>query len=143
MTVREPPSERISQCDASSPSEEAKLRDSLKRCSPETVEAAVAFRATGRTLYVPTIVVGVIERYVERDLRPKLKNASDDLHLIEDLALDSLTLMETVVLLEEVLHVTIHNEELRPLRTLGDVKEFVDCKVRGVPLPARWLGREP
>ncbi|MCF7687650.1 MAG: hypothetical protein K9N01_05050 [Cephaloticoccus sp.] len=29
----------------------------------------------------------------------------------------------------------INNEELRNLRTVGDVKTFIDCKVRGLPLP--------
>jgi len=72
---------------------------------------------------------------VEPDLRTKLKDADDDLRLIEDLGVDSLTMMEIVILVEEVLHMAINNEELRNLRTVGDVKTFIDCKVRGLPLP--------
>ncbi|MBI4623017.1 MAG: hypothetical protein HY736_07330 [Verrucomicrobia bacterium] len=30
---------------------------------------------------------------------------------------------------------TINNDELRNLRTVGDVKTFIDCKIRGLPLP--------
>jgi 3-hydroxyacyl-[acyl-carrier-protein] dehydratase len=30
---------------------------------------------------------------------------------------------------------SINNDELRNLRTVGDVKTFIDCKVRGLPLP--------
>jgi 3-hydroxyacyl-[acyl-carrier-protein] dehydratase len=30
---------------------------------------------------------------------------------------------------------TINNDELRVLRTVGDVKTFIDCKIRGLPLP--------
>ncbi|MBA3849221.1 MAG: FabA-like domain protein, partial [Opitutus sp.] len=30
---------------------------------------------------------------------------------------------------------SINNEELRHLRTVGDVKTFIECKVRGLPLP--------
>ncbi|MBI5690904.1 MAG: hypothetical protein HZC55_12520 [Verrucomicrobia bacterium] len=30
---------------------------------------------------------------------------------------------------------SINNEELRNLRTVGDVKTFIDCKIRGLPLP--------
>jgi len=30
---------------------------------------------------------------------------------------------------------SINNEELRHLRTIGDVKQFIECKVRGLPLP--------
>lgn len=110
--------------------EEANLRDALKRCPQETVEAAVLYRQSGDQRWVRTIVLGVIERFVERDLRPKMRAGDPSLRLAEELAMDSLTMMETVMLLEEVLQITIDNDELRPLRTLGDVQTFVDAKLR-------------
>jgi len=115
--------------------DEAALRESLKRCSPSTFEAAVQFRKTNNAEHVPAVVIGVIERFVEPDLRIKLKDADDDLRLIEDLGIDSLTMMEIVILVEDVLQMSINNEELRNLRTVGDVKTFIDCKIRGLPLP--------
>lgn len=117
------------------PEDEATLRESLKRCSPSTFEAAVQFRRTGNPEHMPAVVIGVVERFVEPDLRAKLKDADDDLRLIEDLGIDSLTMMEIVILVEEVLQLTINNDELRNLRTVGDVKLFIDCKIRGLPLP--------
>lgn len=117
------------------PEDEATLRESLKRCSPSTFEAAVQFRKTANPEHVPAVVIGVIERFVEPDLRIKLKDADDDLRLIEDLGIDSLTMMEIVILVEDVLQMSINNEELRNLRTVGDVKTFIDCKIRGLPLP--------
>ncbi len=117
------------------PEDEAALREALKRCSPSTFEAAVQFRKTGNAEHVPAVVIGVIERFVEPDLRIKLKDADDDLRLIEDLGIDSLTMMEIVILVEDVLQMTINNDELRNLRTVGDVKTFIDCKIRGLPLP--------
>jgi 3-hydroxyacyl-[acyl-carrier-protein] dehydratase len=117
------------------PEDEAALREALKRCSPSTFEAAVQFRRTGNAEHVPAVVIGVIERFVEPDLRMKLKDADDDLRLIEDLGIDSLTMMEIVILVEDVLQMTINNDELRNLRTVGDVKTFIDCKIRGLPLP--------
>jgi len=118
-----------------SPEDEVALREALKRCSPSTFEAAVQFRKTGNPEHLPAVVIGVVERYVEPELRVKLKDAADDLRMIEDLGIDSLTMMEIVILVEDVLHMTINNEELRNLRTVGDVKAFIDCKVRGLPLP--------
>ena len=115
--------------------DEAALRDALKRCSPSTFEAAVQYRKTGNAEHVPAVVIGVIERFVEPELRVKLKDADDDLRLIEDLGIDSLTMMEIVILVEDVLQMTINNDELRNLRTVGDVKTFIDCKIRGLPLP--------
>ena len=115
--------------------DEAALREALKRCSASTFEAAVQFRKTGNPEHLPAVVIGVIERFVEPDLRMKLKDADDDLRLIEDLGIDSLTMMEIVILVEDVLQMSINNDELRNLRTVGDVKTFIDCKVRGLALP--------
>jgi 3-hydroxyacyl-[acyl-carrier-protein] dehydratase len=117
------------------PEDEATLREALKRCSPSTFEAAIQFRKTGNAEHVPAVVIGVIERFVEPDLRTKLKDADDDLRLIEDLGIDSLTMMEIVILVEDVLQMSINNDELRNLRTVGDVKTFIDCKLRGLALP--------
>jgi acyl carrier protein len=115
--------------------DEIALRDTLKRCSPASVEAAIQFRKTNDANLVPLVVIGVIERFVEADVRPKLRQGDDELRLVEDLGVDSLTMMEIVILVEDVLQMQINNEELRNLRTVGDVKLFIDCKVRGLPLP--------
>jgi 3-hydroxyacyl-[acyl-carrier-protein] dehydratase len=117
------------------PEDEVALREALKRCSPSTFEAAVQFRKTGNPEHVPAVVIGVIERFIEPDLRQKLRDADDDLRVIEDLGVDSLTMMEIVILVEDVLQLSINNDELRNLRTIGDIKTFIDCKIRGLPLP--------
>jgi acyl carrier protein len=121
--------------------EEVLLRDSLKRCSPATIEAAIEFRRTGSPELIPPVVLGIVERFVEPDQRQRLKHADPNLRIIEDLGVDSLTLMEVVLLVEESLKITIKNEELRNLRTLGDIQMFIDCKVTGkpVPTPTRFL----
>jgi 3-hydroxyacyl-[acyl-carrier-protein] dehydratase len=111
------------------------LRDALKRCPASTYEAAYQFRQTANPAHLPAIILGVIERYVEPAVRAKLRKPDDDLRLIEDLGIDSLTMMEIVILAEEVLRISINNEELCQLRTLGDVRKFIECKVRGLPLP--------
>ena len=54
----------------------------------------------------------LVERYLERDLRPKLRRPASDLLLTDDLGIDSLTMMEIVMLAEEVLQITITSEEL-------------------------------
>ena len=109
----------------SPPEDDPALRDALKRCSLATYYAACKFKASGRSEDLRTLVVGVIERFVERELRPKLAEASDALRLREDLAIDSLTMMEVVMIAEEVLQITVSNEELTQLRTLGDVVAFI------------------
>lgn len=77
------------------------------------------------------IVTGIIERYVDPEVRPKLAEGSESLRFIEDLALDSLTMMEIVMLVEEVTGLSISNDELRGLATVGDIRLFIDRKARG------------
>ena len=56
--------------------------------------------------------------------------------IADDLGIDSLTMMEIVMLAEEVLQLTIASEELCRLRTLDDAQQFIAAKVRGDPAPA-------
>jgi len=125
---------------AFTPQDEAALRDALKRCSPATREAASGFRRTGSAEFLPAIVHGLIEHYVEREARAKLARADDDLRLVEDLAIDSLTMLEIVFLAEDVLQISIDNEDLRPFRTVGDIKRFLASRLQrglqGSPGPA-------
>ena len=111
--------------------DDAKLGETLKRCAPETRDAARRFRQTGDFAYLPAVVRGVIARYVESERRPLLETAKSELRLIDDLGIDSLTMMEIVMLTEEVLPITISNEELRHLRTLGEIEQFITSKLRG------------
>ena len=107
---------------------EVSLHDVLKHCSTATYEAACHYRKTGDTRLLSAIVGGVIERYVERDVRARLGPMRDDLRLIEDLGLDSLTMMEIVSQMEDALRITISDAALRHFRTLGDVRRYVECR---------------
>jgi acyl carrier protein len=116
---------------------EAQIKEALRRCSTETVDAALAYRQTGDVAHLPAVIFGIVSRYVDPGLRPRLSAPGvEDLRVVEDLGLDSLTIMEVVMLVEEVARVTISNNNLRDLRTLGDIKTFVDCRARGVEPPA-------
>ena len=111
------------------------VMDALKRCSPSTREAAREFRRTGNPDFLPAIIDGLIEHFVESGAQAKLASGDDSLRLVEDLGIDSLTMLEIVSLAEDVLQVSIDNGEIRPFRTVGDVKRFVASKLeRSVPL---------
>jgi 3-hydroxyacyl-[acyl-carrier-protein] dehydratase len=111
------------------PTELSQLQDTLKRCSPETLEAACQFRRTGNLTYLRPVICGVIQRYVEREFRSRLESGDSNLRLVEDLGLDSLTLMEIVVMAEDVLRISVSNDEMTTLRTIGDVQQFITSKV--------------
>lgn len=106
--------------------DDALLRETLKHCAPSTYEAACLFRKTARPEYLPAIILGIIGRYVEPDLRERLRQPANQLQLREDLGLDSLTLMEIVIRVEDVLQISIRDDELRQFRTLGEVRELIE-----------------
>jgi acyl carrier protein len=127
----------------STPEDDPALRETLKRCSPATYYAACKFRKGGQPEDLRGVVVGVIERFVERELRPKLQQADDALRLREDLGLDSLTMMEVVMIAEDVLCITVSNEELTHLKTLGDVQAFIARKIASPQQPVASASGEP
>jgi acyl carrier protein len=113
----------------SSPQDDPALREALKRCSPATYYAACKFKSHGRSEDLRAVIFGIVERFVERELRPKLLEANEGLRLSEDLGIDSLTMMEIVMIAEDVLPISVSNEELTKLRTLGEVHAFVVSKL--------------
>ncbi|MFI5337346.1 MAG: phosphopantetheine-binding protein [Opitutales bacterium] len=96
----------------------------LKRCPVATLEAARQFRRTRSTAAVPEIVQGVIARHVDRERQGVLQPPRSDLRLVEDLGLDSLSLIEISITLEDVFEVRLSDERLRRLQTLGEVERY-------------------
>ena len=116
---------------------EEDLKELLKRCPPGTYEAALAFRKNKDIDKVEPIVMGIIDRHLEPDQREILNKSDESLRMYEDLGMDSLTMLEIVMMVEQTLQVSIDNEELRDLRTMGDVKAYLEAKAKGEKPPVR------
>jgi 3-hydroxyacyl-[acyl-carrier-protein] dehydratase len=108
------------------------VTETMRRCPPRAVEAAIAFQESRDPALAPAIVLGVIERFAEPAMREKVRNADDSARLFDDLAIDSLMMVEIVMTIEQVMQVSAPDEELRTLRTIGDVKKYMDAKIRGI-----------
>jgi 3-hydroxyacyl-[acyl-carrier-protein] dehydratase len=111
------------------PFNEENLRESMRRCPADAVTAAISYAQNHDVKLLPTIVLGIIERFVEPDVRPKLREGGDDVRLAQDLGIDSLLMVEIVILVEEVLSIHVENEELRTLQTIGDLKAYLEKKL--------------
>ncbi|NBU86330.1 MAG: FabA-like domain protein [Verrucomicrobia bacterium] len=107
----------------SDPTVEEDLKELLKRCPVGTYEAALSFRKDKDISQVETIVLGIIDRHLEPEQR--------------EILADSETMLEVVMLVEQTLEVSIDNEELRDLRTIGDVKAYLNAKAKGEEPPKR------
>jgi 3-hydroxyacyl-[acyl-carrier-protein] dehydratase len=114
--------------------QEAKLRESFKRCSPETLEAILSFRREHDLDAVIVCVHGIIERYLKLEPGEHIAQRPDSTRLGEDLGIDSLTMLEIVMSIEEALDFRAEDADVRNIRTLGDVRRYVDDRVHGRPV---------
>jgi 3-hydroxyacyl-[acyl-carrier-protein] dehydratase len=117
-----------------SENELAEIKDELRRCSPETLAAAIRFREQGDQTAIANVVYGLIELYQPATAKLPLKDANDDTRLSEDLGLDSLSLLEMVFAIEGVLKIHVESEQLREVRTIGKLNQFLRDKLATVPL---------
>lgn len=113
--------------------EDAGLREILKRCSPSTYEAARVFRQTGNPRYLPAIVRGILQPFVDESLQSKLEGSSEDLLLSQDLGIDSLALMEVAIVAEDAVGFPVDSEELRRVRTVGEMERALAVKTQTLP----------
>src|SRR5580658_6065402 len=77
------------------------LLEIRKRFSGSTYNAARLLRRTGHPRFIPAVVCGILERYAESRPALELRSAGDGLRLAEDLGLDSLTLTDVGIALED------------------------------------------
>lgn len=110
-------------------SRRAEITSALKRCSAQTIEAALRFQETRNPADVSAVVYGILERELPEEAAGTLANAPGTSRLVEDIGLDSLGLMEAVMSVEEVLGITIDNSELRKVATLEDLNGFIRQKL--------------
>jgi acyl carrier protein len=100
------------------------LRKSFKRCREGTVEAIIDLRRGGDPVHVPTIVRGIVWRYVQPDARPIVEEATPETPLVA-LGIDSLMMLEVVLDVQDALDLVIEDADLRRMQTIGDVIEFL------------------
>jgi len=74
------------------------LKELLKRCPAGTYEAARQFRESKDVSKIEQIVIGIIERHLEPEQKEILLKSDDSLRMYEDLGMDSLTMLEVVMM---------------------------------------------
>jgi 3-hydroxyacyl-[acyl-carrier-protein] dehydratase len=105
-----------------------KLRRSFKRCDEATIDAILSFRKTGDPSLVSVITRGIIARYLRSETRDFFASAAPETPLIT-LGVDSLTMLEIVLDVQEALDISVEDSELKQLRTVGEVNELLAEKI--------------
>lgn len=106
------------------------LLETLRHCSPDTRETALRFHRTRDAALLAPLLRGLVARSLDRERQPRLHGPAERTRLVEDLGLDSLAMLEIVLLIEEVLGLRLDDGELRACRTLADFERLVAGKVR-------------
>ena len=106
----------------------AALEKQFRKCSPETIRAIYDFKRERRLELVPQIVQGIARKYISADAAQQLTEAGGDVTLAS-LGVDSLTLMELILDVQDALDVTITDDELRFVQTLEGVSALLRSKL--------------
>ncbi|HEV7869549.1 MAG TPA: acyl carrier protein [Chthoniobacteraceae bacterium] len=104
------------------------LRRTFKRCSPETLESILSFRRTGNLEEIPVIVRGIVRRFLREETRAIFDQAGPETSLAS-LGVDSLTMLEIILDVQEALDISIEDSELKQMQTVGDVDQFLLQKI--------------
>lgn len=119
--------------DSKPPSENytAPIPDELLKHLPARVqEAYKRFARTGDMDAADEVVLAIIKDHVPArkiaHIPPVLTDAST---LMGDLGIDSVSIADALYVLEDVFDVSISNQDLAKLRTLGDLKTFLRSKL--------------
>lgn len=107
-------------------------RQKLQGHPPGTVLAYERFRENRDPAHLNALVFEIL-RYHHADpasLSPE--NMHDQIHLSQDMGMDSVAMIESVFLLEDLLGISIPNADLEKLQTLGDLRDYLRQRLREI-----------
>jgi acyl carrier protein len=107
----------------------------LTRLPAEAQAAFRKFRESGDEASLRIVVLASVRDFMPRNAAQseRTEPLRDDERLIEDLGFDSLAVAETVFFFEDLFKVTIRNEELLSMRTVGELCTYVARRIRELP----------
>ena len=112
---------------------EDRLEEELRRAPKGTREALQAFKENGDLKQLEIFARGIIARNIDDDYADVLAEANDETRMIDDLGIDSLTMIEIAITFEDALDIELIDEELRELQTLGDVRQYLIKQIDSRP----------
>ena len=98
--------------------------------------AYVDFAEKGELASLDVVVLGVLQFYLAKKPKESLDTLPGSTRLIEDLGGDSLTMMDTVFMVESLFDIKIDDNDLVRLETLDSLREHLRQLVKDNATPA-------
>ncbi len=109
-----------------SPADAKKRADeSLVGFPPRIITAYHAFAETGDQASLDVVVLGVLHFYLAKKPKESLDTFPGTTRLVEDLGCDSLTMMDTVFMVESLFDIKLDDAELPRILTLDDLRKYL------------------
>jgi len=86
--------------------------------------------ATGDEEALTGLVIDVLNYYLPKGSIARTNVAwPEDARLVEDLGFDSLATIETVFFIEDLFQISVSNDEIMKVSTVGDLRRFLRGKI--------------
>jgi acyl carrier protein len=106
----------------------------LLRFPAEVRDAYQSFRRSGDEAALRVVILAAVRDFMPRgSAQSRAEPLRLEQRLIEDLGFDSLAVAETVFFFEDLFKVTIKNEDILALHTVGELCDFVARRLREQP----------
>ena len=105
-------------------------REKLGRLPAAALRSYDEFTKTGSEQALGVLVVEVLKYFLAKKLDQKGEvRWVDNVRLLEELGFDSLATIETVFFFEDLFQISVSNDEIAKVKTLGDLRRFVRDKL--------------
>jgi 3-hydroxyacyl-[acyl-carrier-protein] dehydratase len=105
------------------------FKDLLKRCPEGTLEALLLFLEKNDLSALDVFIVGVLKHHIEPEYEELLDGDRDALSFIDDLGIDSMSMIEIVMVVEECLGINLDNQDLVKIQTYSDLETYIRVKL--------------
>ena len=106
-----------------------RLEEELRRSPEGTREALEAFKSSGDLSQLERFAHGIIARNIDDSYHEVLQKADDSTRIVEDLGIDSLSMLDMVMTFEDALDIQLIDNDVVGLETLGDMKAELVRKI--------------
>lgn len=105
--------------------------ENLRHLPPAARVAFERYRSGGKAADLDPVILAILEDFIPKPAVRPMVDLPGDTRLMDDLGFDSLAVTELVFFTEDLFHISIANDEIIKVKTLDDLRGFIQGKVAG------------